>query len=108
MIHSLVVMMGGVGSVEAGAMAAMLFGFALWKLLVLTARTGGAGARYAGEPAEEGVDTAGEAIIAEKSREQQQQTRNSQQDDNLLSREIGQEKMLEFNQQLSHLQVAIR
>lgn len=90
MIHSLVVMMGGVGSVEAGAIAAMLFALALLKLLVLTARTGGAGARYAGEPAEEGVDTAGEAI-AEKSRGQQQQSGTRSKDGNSVSRKTARE-----------------
>ena len=61
MIHSFLVTMVGVCRPEAGAMAAMLF-MMLWLLLVLIASVGGAGARFGGEPAEDGVDTAGEAM----------------------------------------------
>jgi hypothetical protein len=59
MIHSLDVTMGGAGTPDAGARAAILDAF-----IDLIARPGGAGARAAGDPAEDGVETAGDAIVA--------------------------------------------
>ena len=58
MIHSFLVTMVGAGSPDAGAMNAML-----GTLEDLIASVGGAGARAAGEPAEDGVDDAGDAMI---------------------------------------------
>jgi len=61
MIHSFDVTMGGVGTPDAGAIAAILDAF-----IDLIARAGGAGARAAGDPAEDGVETAGDAIVANR------------------------------------------
>ena len=58
MIHSFLVTMVGVGSPDAGAMDAMLGAFE-----DLIASAGGAGARAVGEPAEDGVDIAGDAMF---------------------------------------------
>ena len=59
MTHSFcVTMVGGVSPGE-GVMDAILDAF-----VDLIASAGGAGARAAGEPAEAGVDTAGEAMFA--------------------------------------------
>jgi hypothetical protein len=58
MTHSFVVMMVGVPGPDGDAIM-LTFG----KLPVLRARTG-AGASAAGEPADDGVDTAGEAIVS--------------------------------------------
>ena len=57
MIHSFLVTMVGVESPAAGAMDVMLDA---WEDLIASA---GAGARAAGELAEEGVDTIGDAMI---------------------------------------------
>lgn len=58
MIHSFLVTMVGGESPDAGAIDVMLNA---WEDLI--ASVGGAGARPAGEPAEEGFDTAGDAMI---------------------------------------------
>ena len=57
MTHSLVVTSEGGAKPDDGAMAAMFDAFA-----ALMAMEGGAGAMFAGEPALDGVDTAGEAM----------------------------------------------
>ena len=57
MTHSLVVTSEGAARPDAGAMAAIFDAFA-----ALMAMVGGAGAMFAGEPALDGVDTAGEAM----------------------------------------------
>jgi hypothetical protein len=59
MIHSLVVNIVGVGMPDPDAIMVMLDMFG-----ALIARVGGAGAMAAGEPVEDGVDTAGEAMSA--------------------------------------------
>ena len=57
MTHSFVVTSGGAAKPDAGAMAAIFDAFA-----ALMAMVGGAGAILAGEPALDGVDTAGDAM----------------------------------------------
>lgn len=59
MTHSFRVTMVAAGSPDEGAMDAILDAFE-----DLIASVGGAGARAAGEPAEVGVDTAGDAMFA--------------------------------------------
>jgi hypothetical protein len=57
MTHSFVVTSEGAAKPSAGAIAAIFDAFA-----ALMARVGGAGAMFAGEPALDGVDTAGEVM----------------------------------------------
>lgn len=59
MIHSFRVTIVGLGGPGAKVAAAPIFGM----LADWIARTGGAGASAAGDPADDGVDTAGEAIL---------------------------------------------